>query len=180
MWAARIVGVFSQRNPRMINAGATAYFQLTSDFGLITGWVSDKKLIRLAINADFEPEGPSLSAGESKPFVAAIRAVLKGEQPQWLPELAPVGSEFQQRVWQGLLQIPKGKVWSYADLAVHIGASPTASRAVGTACGANPIALLIPCHRVVRKDGGLGGFAWGLPLKRHLLACEGVELSRDL
>lgn len=164
----------------MINPDATACFQWESDFGLITGWVSDKKLLRLAINDGFEPTVRGLNAEEAEPFVAAIQAVLRGDAPQWLPELAPVGSEFQQRVWQGLLQIPKGKVWSYADLAVHIGASATASRAVGSACGANPIALLIPCHRVVRKDGGLGGFAWGLPLKRHLLMCEGVELSRDL
>lgn len=164
----------------MADSGGTSYFQLMSDFGVITGWVRGEALTRLAINVAPEPAIPSLNAEERKPFFAAIQAVLQGTTPQWMPELAPVGSEFQQRVWQGLLQIPKGEVWSYADLAVHIGASPTASRAVGTACGANPIALLIPCHRVVRKDGGLGGFAWGLPLKRHLLRCEGVELSGDL
>lgn len=163
----------------MSSLDATHYFQVATDFGVITGWVRGVALLRLAIGADTTPNLPILAKQEQAPFEAAIRAVLRGEEPEWRPQLAPQGSEFQQQVWRGLLQIPKGKVWSYADLAKHIGKSAQASRAVGSACGANPIALLIPCHRVVRKDGGLGGFAWGLPLKRHLLRQEGVTLIND-
>jgi len=161
------------------NPEATHHFQVTTSFGVVTGWVRDKQLLRLMINADTQPSLPLLPMEEQTLFKAAIDAILQGEEPKWLPQLAPQGSEFQQLVWRGLLQIPKGKVWSDADLAKHIGKSAQASRAVGSACGANPIALFIPCHRVVRKDGGLGGFAWGLPLKRHLLRQEGVTLISD-
>lgn len=85
--------------------------------------------------------------------------------------LAPRGTNFQVKVWQALLAIPPGAVSTYAAIAKAIGA-PRAARAVGSACGANPIALLIPCHRVLRESGALGGYAFGLPRKRALLAWE--------
>jgi AraC family transcriptional regulator, regulatory protein of adaptative response / methylated-DNA-[protein]-cysteine methyltransferase len=81
------------------------------------------------------------------------------------------GTEFQQRVWRSLRDIPAGETVSYADVARRIGA-PTSSRAVAQACGANRIALAIPCHRVVRRDGGLSGYRWGPARKRALLAME--------
>jgi AraC family transcriptional regulator of adaptative response/methylated-DNA-[protein]-cysteine methyltransferase len=87
--------------------------------------------------------------------------------------LAPRGSAFQQRVWRGLRDIPRGTTVDYATLAQRIG-RPAAVRAVANACGANPLAALIPCHRVRRRDGRLGGFRWGLARKRALLALEGV------
>jgi len=83
-----------------------------------------------------------------------------------------VGTAFQQRVWRALRDIPAGATVTYAELARRIGA-PRAVRAVGTACGQNPTAVLVPCHRVVREDGGLGGYRWGLARKRALLAGEG-------
>lgn len=86
------------------------------------------------------------------------------------------GTPFEMRVWQALRRIPRGQTRSYQDLARDIGA-PTASRAVGRACGANPVALLIPCHRAVGRHGQLVGFAWGLPLKARLLQDEGVLLD---
>jgi len=79
---------------------------------------------------------------------------------------------FQQRVWDELRRVPFGKTLSYAELARRAGA-PRAARAVGQAVGANPIPILIPCHRVVRSDGGLGGFSAGLEIKRWLLRHEG-------
>ena len=85
--------------------------------------------------------------------------------------LDPIGTEFQMRVWNALRRIPRGETRSYADIARAIG-SPDAVRAVGAACGANPIALFIPCHRVVRSNGALGGYRWGLDLKRALLKRE--------
>ncbi|MFQ5801523.1 MAG: methylated-DNA--[protein]-cysteine S-methyltransferase [Candidatus Methylomirabilales bacterium] len=80
---------------------------------------------------------------------------------------------FQQRVWAALRGIPHGATQVYQEVAKMIG-MPRAARAVGQAVGANPIPLLIPCHRVVASDGSLGGFAWGLTWKRHLLQVEGI------
>lgn len=83
------------------------------------------------------------------------------------------GTPFQRRVWQALQELPAGRTVSYAELAARLG-SPTATRAVAGACGANPVAVLVPCHRVVRQDGGLSGYRWGLDRKRALLAREGA------
>lgn len=83
------------------------------------------------------------------------------------------GTAFQQRVWQALRQIPPGETVSYADVAERIGA-PRAARAVAQACAANPIAVAIPCHRVVRRDGGISGYRWGVERKRELLRREKI------
>lgn len=91
--------------------------------------------------------------------------------------LAPQGSEFQQAVWSALQQIPVGQTASYQQIAQSI-ARPTASRAVAAACAANPLALFIPCHRVIRQTGALSGYRWGVSRKRALLAHEaGQSLS---
>jgi AraC family transcriptional regulator of adaptative response/methylated-DNA-[protein]-cysteine methyltransferase len=81
---------------------------------------------------------------------------------------------FQQRVWKALLAIPRGETRTYAEIAAEIG-SPAAVRAVGTACGANPLAVMVPCHRVVGAGGRLTGYRWGVERKRRLLAMEGVR-----
>ncbi len=81
------------------------------------------------------------------------------------------GTDFQQKVWRALLNIPYGKTASYADIAQKIGA-PAAARAVGSAVGKNPLSIVVPCHRVIAKDGGLGGFGGGLKRKRYLLSLE--------
>lgn len=81
---------------------------------------------------------------------------------------------FQQRVWAALREIPRGETRSYGEVARSLG-SPTASRAVAAACGANPIAVAVPCHRVVGKDGGVTGYRWGVERKRRLLEAEGVS-----
>jgi AraC family transcriptional regulator, regulatory protein of adaptative response / methylated-DNA-[protein]-cysteine methyltransferase len=84
------------------------------------------------------------------------------------------GTAFQQRVWQALRAIPPGRTASYAEIASRIGA-PKAVRAVAQACGANPLAVAIPCHRVVRHDGALSGYRWGVERKRALLEREGSK-----
>ena len=86
------------------------------------------------------------------------------------------GSAFHQRVWLALTQIPYGRTVSYGELAHTLGA-PRAARAVGAACGANPVPILAPCHRVLGSDGSLHGFGGGLPLKAWLLRHEGVLLN---
>jgi AraC family transcriptional regulator of adaptative response/methylated-DNA-[protein]-cysteine methyltransferase len=85
---------------------------------------------------------------------------------------------FQQRVWQALLAIPRGETRTYAQIAEAVG-SPAAVRAVGTACGANPLALVVPCHRVVGADGKFAGYRWGVERKRQLLAIESTQSSRS-
>jgi AraC family transcriptional regulator of adaptative response/methylated-DNA-[protein]-cysteine methyltransferase len=87
--------------------------------------------------------------------------------------LDPRGTPFQRRVWQALRKIPAGSRASYGEIARRIGA-PKEAYAVGEACAANPIAVAIPCHRVVRKDGGLGDYRWGFARKRALLRREGL------
>lgn len=84
------------------------------------------------------------------------------------------GTEFQKKTWKALRKIPSGEVCSYSKIAKQIGKSK-AARAVGTACGKNPILLAIPCHRVIAADGSLGGFTGGLPLKRALLKFENPQ-----
>jgi len=100
-----------------------------------------------------------------------IREFIDGEGSLARVPLDIRGTVFQRRVWDALRRIPRGETRTYADIARSIGA-PAAVRAVGSACGANPVALVVPCHRAVRTDGGLGGYAWGLPVKERLLEIE--------
>jgi AraC family transcriptional regulator of adaptative response/methylated-DNA-[protein]-cysteine methyltransferase len=99
-----------------------------------------------------------------------VQAALGGQAAP----LALMGAPFQIKVWEALLRIPSGHVTSYGEIAAAIG-NPKAVRAVGTAVGRNPISLLIPCHRALRKSGGLGGYHWGLPVKRAILAWESAR-----
>ena len=95
-----------------------------------------------------------------------------GKAPAALPKISPRGTAFQQRVWQALLQIPRGETVTYGALAAKLGSH---ARAVGGAVGRNPISILIPCHRVVGADGSLTGYAGGTERKRRLLELEGAE-----
>ena len=87
-----------------------------------------------------------------------------------------IGAPFQIKVWEALLRIPSGHVTTYGEIAKSIG-SPKAVRAVGTAVGRNPVSWLIPCHRAIRATGGLGGYHWGLPVKRAMLAWESARVD---
>lgn len=108
-----------------------------------------------------------------KPWVDAAFGADGGltETPLYL-----IGAPFQIKVWEALLQIPSGHVTTYSEIAEAIE-HPKAVRAVGTAVGRNPISYLIPCHRALRKSGGLGGYHWGLPVKRAILAWEAARLE---
>lgn len=94
-----------------------------------------------------------------------------GNRQEFTVPLKAIGTPFQEKVWQALRQIPYGSTWSYEQLANQIG-QPTASRAVGLANGANPISIIIPCHRVINKDGQLGGYGGGMWRKEWLLKFE--------
>ena len=102
--------------------------------------------------------------------MTALRALALTGRPSRLP-VDIRGTAFQARVWQALREIPAGQTRTYTQLAASIG-SPRAIRAVASACASNPIALAIPCHRVIRSDGSLAGYAWGLEVKGQLLALE--------
>ena len=98
-------------------------------------------------------------------------AFVEGRSATLELQLDAAGTAFQQRVWRALRAIPPGKTASYADIARRIDA-PKSFRAVAQACGANPLAIVIPCHRVVRNDGALSGYRWGIARKRALLERE--------
>jgi AraC family transcriptional regulator of adaptative response/methylated-DNA-[protein]-cysteine methyltransferase len=103
--------------------------------------------------------------------IAQIVHLVTGEPPQLELPLDVRATAFQRRVWEALRAIPRGEVRTYGEIATAIG-RPDAARAVGRACAANPVALAIPCHRVITADGGLGGYRWGIECKRQLLAAE--------
>ena len=100
-----------------------------------------------------------------------LEAFFQGSRRSFDLPLAPAGTDFQKAVWTALAQIPYGETVTYGELAARIG-RPGAARAVGRACGANPIPVILPCHRVVGKNGALTGYAGGLERKRLLLALE--------
>lgn len=93
-----------------------------------------------------------------------------GKRPCNVPRLNPQGTAFQQRVWQALLTIPYGKTVSYGEIARMVGCK--SAQAVGQAVGANPIALIIPCHRIIAAHGQLGGYEYGIEIKKQLLHIE--------
>lgn len=126
----------------------------------------------------FHDEAPETSGdnGESVPVLVEARRQLgeyfAGERHDFDLPLAGAGSDFQQRVWGQLREIPFGETASYGDIARRLGMPPGASRAVGLANGANPLAIVVPCHRVIGSDGTLTGYAGGLDRKRYLLGLE--------
>ena len=120
-------------------------------------------------NADIRADDGTIA-----PWVEAALTAIR--TPAVAPEV-PIdvrGTAFQELVWQELRKIPLGQTRSYADIAAAVG-QPGAVRAVGTANGSNPVSVLVPCHRVIRSDGSLGGYGGGIENKRKLLAAEGVR-----
>jgi AraC family transcriptional regulator of adaptative response/methylated-DNA-[protein]-cysteine methyltransferase len=107
-------------------------------------------------------------------WMQALELHLQGEKPHLDLPLDIQGTAFQLKVWHYLQKIPYGAVQSYAEVAAGIG-QPTAARAVASACAANKLAIVIPCHRVIRGSGELGGYRWGLPMKRTLIDQEGIN-----
>lgn len=107
--------------------------------------------------------------------IEQLQSYLAGERRTFNMSLRPEGTEFQESVWTALKSIPYGKTMTYGEIAAQIG-RPRAVRAVGAANGANPIGIVIPCHRVIGADGSLTGYGGGLPNKRALLELEGVEI----
>ena len=116
------------------------------------------------------------SAERLAPFIAQIDAYLHGTRQRFDLPLDIAATAFRQRVWDALRRIPYGETRSYSDIAEALG-SPRAVRAVASACASNPVALAIPCHRVVQKGGALAGYRWGLPRKAALLDAEAQHVG---
>lgn len=152
-----------------------------SPFGQALAFGTERGLCGLAFSAEMGDEAafadmaarwPAARLIEAPEALAPwVRAAFEGRGEA---RLTLIGAPFQIKVWEALLAIPSGEVTTYSDIATRIGA-PRAVRAVGTAVGRNPISLLIPCHRALRKSGGLGGYHWGLGVKRAMLAREAAR-----
>ena len=108
-----------------------------------------------------------------RPYIAEMREFLAGQRHDFECPLDLRGTTFQLRCWNQMLKIAYGEVITYAQLAQRVG-SPNGFRAVGHANGQNPIAIIVPCHRVIASDGTLGGYGGGLPMKQWLLDLEGA------
>ena len=137
--------------------------------GLLTGLYMDAQQHRPADEVIGTPGDPA-----AEPFASAasqLAAYFAGQLTEFDLPLAAAGTYFQRRVWSALQQIPYGETWSYGQLASKIG-NPAAVRAVGLANGRNPIAVIVPCHRVIGADGSLTGYGGGLERKRYLLDHE--------
>jgi methylated-DNA-[protein]-cysteine S-methyltransferase len=135
---------------------------------------SSRGLSRLEFCEDGDLLTISKQLAKSLPYDLArkLQQYAEGKSVHWeIPVDLSSGTIFQRRVWHALTKIPYGETRSYGWIAKRIG-KPKASRAVGAACGANPVSIVIPCHRVIAGDGSIGGFGGGLPMKRRLLALE--------
>ena len=176
-WEAMSPGEFARRGE-----GLTVFWGwFDSPFGPALVMGTEKGICGLALAAetgrqvameDMRARWPKARFTEDptmlEPLVDAAFAQ-KGET-----RLHMIGAPFQIKVWEALLQIPSGQVTTYSEIAGAIG-NPNAMRAVGNAVGRNPVSWLIPCHRALRKSGALGGYYWGLPVKRAMLAWESAR-----
>ena len=123
--------------------------------------------------------GPPVAAG-APAFAAAraqLAAYLAGERTAFDLDTRLAGDDFQRRVWERLTAIPYGETTTYGEIARDLGGGPELARAVGGAVGRNPLSIVVPCHRVVGKDGSLTGYAGGLERKRRLLELEGAAIA---
>lgn len=150
----------------MFNTVAGTMGAAVADGALTHVWVAGQK---------YAPDTETWTADNDSRLLLRVQeqvhAYLAGELRQFDLSMRPSGTVFQQSVWHALRDVPYGATRTYAELATTLG-NPDAARAVGTAVGHNPLLLLVPCHRIVGKDGSLTGFAAGLDMKQRLLRLE--------
>ncbi|MFT4783394.1 MAG: AraC family transcriptional regulator of adaptative response [Paracoccaceae bacterium] len=176
-WEAMSPGTFARKGD-----GVEIYFGwFNSPFGEALAMGTDVGLCGLAFSEECGrdsamtdmttrwPDARYIEAPEKIARWVGATFAMKGDMA-----LQMIGAPFQIKVWEALLSIPSGHVSTYSEIADAIG-HPKAVRAVGTAVGRNPVSYLIPCHRALRKSGGLGGYHWGLPVKRAMLAYESAR-----
>ena len=157
----------------MVNKDAT-YFTYMTPVGHLTLASDGKSITRLLLSTQV-CEGTRRPTALTNEASNQIQEYMAGKRRSFDLPLAPQGSDFQKQVWDALCEIPYGETRSYRDIAEAVG-NAKACRAVGNANNKNPIPLIIPCHRVIASNGGLGGYAYGLKTKIFLLNLEGVQL----
>lgn len=155
--------------------------EVPSPLGKLLVYADAKGLVALDFPGAEAAEGSAVVAAKARPYLKDAAAALSDyftkskPLPRTLKSVLD-GTAFQKKVWAAIEKIPFGKTKSYAEIAAQIG-HPGASRAVGSACGANPLPLFVPCHRVLAANGKIGGFSGGLMTKKLLLRHEGVEVG---
>ncbi|GKY88230.1 bifunctional helix-turn-helix domain-containing protein/methylated-DNA--[protein]-cysteine S-methyltransferase [Sinisalibacter aestuarii] len=176
-WEAMSPGEFARRGEGL----TIRWGWFDSPFGLALVMATDRGICGLAFAEETGPEAAMedmLSRWPNATFVEdpmSMRGeVMAAFDQKGEARLHMIGAPFQIKVWEALITIPSGHVTTYSEIAGAVG-RPRAVRAVGTAVGRNPVSWLIPCHRALRKSGGLGGYHWGLPVKRALLAWEAAR-----
>lgn len=177
-WEAMSPGEFAKKGEGL----TIRYGWFEGPFGRTLAMATEKGLCGMAFAeetgdehalADMRSRWPEASFAEDPAAMAGdVAAAFGGGEAR----LHLIGAPFQIKVWEALMRVPTGHVTTYSDIAASIG-RPRAVRAVGTAVGRNPISWLIPCHRALRKSGALGGYHWGLPVKRAMLAWESAEIA---
>jgi len=152
--------------------GDTAYYQ--TEIGILGIGVKDEKICSIALENEYKGTLPGGKRTECSELAAMqIEEYFQGQRKQFQLPLAFSGTEFCKKVWACLMDIPYGETRSYEDIAIAVG-NPKAMRAVGMANHRNPIMLVVPCHRVIGKNGTLVGYAGGLEVKKKLLNREGI------
>ena len=155
------------------------YTMMDSPFGPVCVAGTKAGLLRVDFQRGNRPVCPAATWQEdsdlSRDAIHQLQEYFQGQRQSFTLPLVPPGTPFQQRVWQELQHIPYGTTLTYRTLAQRLG-MPQAARAVGHANGRNPLAIVIPCHRLIGSDGQLHGYASGIALKQRLLQHEGVQL----
>ena len=176
-WEAMSPGDYARAGEGLV----IRYGWLPSAFGEVLAMGTERGLCGLAFVeetgrdaafADLSGRWPKARFAEDTDMLAPWVSAAFGGAGE--ARLLMIGAPFQIKVWEALLTIPSGQVTTYSEIARVVG-HPNAMRAVGTAVGRNPVSWLIPCHRALRKSGGLGGYHWGLPVKRAMLAWEAAR-----
>src|SRR5215471_9530668 len=173
-----------RHNEENKNMETLYYSRLQSPVGILYVGVSEQGMVLLDLhNGEFLHKKTSSSKiqwveSEEKtaPYIRELKEYFSGRRKEFSFPLDLRGTKFQKRCWQALLKIPYGKTRCYAEIARAVG-SPRSFRAVGQANHRNPIAIVVPCHRVITSDGKLGGYGGGLAMKEKLLRLEGATLD---
>jgi len=158
-----------------------AFNVYTSPIGWLRVSCTARGISGITVQKKRPPDDPNPATPRETALLAAAERWLagffgEGADPDDLPSFDVQGTEFQKSVWNQLCQIERGSSKSYAEIATLAG-KPGASRAVGSACGANPLLLMVPCHRVLGSGGRLGGFSAGIERKQWLLTHEGIAFQ---
>ena len=128
------------------------------------------------LHGEFPEREMTYAADSLHEWAGAVMQLLEGKRPRRAVPIDVQATAFQKRVWQELCRIPSGDTRSYREIATALG-QPDAARAVARACATNPIAVIVPCHRVIRADGGISGYRWGVNRKQAILDREKAQAS---